>query len=1040
MKTRLFTAIMLGIFLGIFTPFSTWSQDAKKRQLDQQAYQNLMMVSGKRIDPVLEKAVKAYKKNFATKEAAYANYRDNTIQVLKKNPNFTAEEKRIKISKVQEQYRTRSWKLVRNLREPINVRLMELANQGLSDDERVTAGMGKGLYLEKTIIENGQTKIIQVRNPAHSGALSDTDTQAGTKGIDNLANIAKAHGIKVIRDGNTVDMPGIEHTINRHAHSPEGDANSKDLQDRRDAAARDNERFLAGSSATQEQLYADARNKERFLFAGIDEENKSLSGMREAVEKRDHMKKATDGINLGNQNSKLLLQQKNRGKLQKFGKSTNKMMSNISDTELKAFMQKNKLSGTPEAYRQTLAALHNRNWENIGVNARNVDAWFKTSKDVQTLSLQKADKNSALNLAQNNAELKQLSDKLNNDNLSEPEKRQITRQYFKKKSDLIDAKERLKQTQGFLDEKLGKNGSGSPNLKKPGIFSDIPGKSETRKKLNALADSNYKKVGKGMGYYAKANKAQQIANLMQQGDAGQMAEYAYAEAKDEITDRFKEKLVPGYGNMKMAFDVGWGTGRLIGENVRLGPGGPTVDEATQKQMFNIYDAVSGNRQLKWDQERESAYKNYFFEQMAENPGAVPAGMTPSQAYALAREKAVAGENFFAAVDSILDEGDAARRKAKSDALDAKNNQMIKAAKITNLERGALELGLSPYDLSGKSAAQLQAMINARKAEIAKLEREERAWQKARKLDTQQAYLDYASKFVGSENFPLAFELANQRGKEMMEQAIAKVEATRNVEAEAKKQALQQYNFDEDDSSEAVGSFRNQMAGIQDKADNPATNNLSVGTEDVFDQGVAAQKEYEVAVVEAAKAKREIAEIRKKLREDRARRAKKKAASRQFWGDILSVAGQVATEYTEQRQNTSSSSSSSYSYEDEVIEEDDSPNFNSIELSSGRNTASSSINKPKLKQVTKDWPSGRVEGKMIATCRSSKKNRNKRFYAYMNPKLDNTSVFITPVKLCNKIYYMEKRDAKKLNSGICIGSLSYSYLDDAATWVCDEVTK
>ncbi|MCF6293254.1 MAG: hypothetical protein L3J04_07670 [Robiginitomaculum sp.] len=966
MKTHLTTAITISVLLGLFTALPALSQDAEKRQIDKQTYQNFMMVSGKRIDPALEKAVKDYKNNFATKEAAYVADQEKTMQVLRDNPNFTKEQKASKLAEVQELYRKRSWELVHKYREPINVRLMELANQGLSDYEKVATGMGKGVYLRKTIAENGQTKIIQVRNPAHSGALSDTDTQAGPKGIGYVANIVEAHGIKVTRDGNTVDMPEINHTINRHAHSPEGDANSNELQKRRDAAARDNERFLAGSSATQAQLYADARNKERFLFVGIDEENKSLSGMREAVEKRDHMKKAADGINLGNQKPELLLQQKNRDEFQGFGKSTNKMMSNISDTELKAFMQKNKLSGTPEAYRQTLEAVHNRNWENVDVDTKNVDAWFKTSRDIQALSLQKTDKKAALDVIRNDADLKQLSDKLNNDNLSETEKQQITRQYFKKKSDLIDAKERLKQTQGFLDEKLEKNSSGSSNLKKPAIFSDIPSKSETRKKLNALADSNYKKVGKGMGYYAKANKAQQIANLMQQGDLKQMAQYAYAEAKDEISDRFKDKLVPGYGNMKMAFDVGWGTGRLIGKNVRLGSGGPTVDEVTQKQMFNIYDAISGNRQLKWDQERETAYKNYFFEQMAENPGAVPAGMTPSQAYALAKEKSMTGENFFMAVDSILDEGDAARRKAKSDAIDARNEKIIRDSVISSLEGEALDLGLSPYDLSGKTIPELKSMINARKAEIAKLEREERAWEQARKLDTQQAYIDYATKFVDGANFDLAWKLANERGNEIMDRAIAQAEAR----LQADKKALQQYNFDEEENTNSVNAFRQKMAQAKDKQDNQATTSTYAGTEDIFDQGIAAQKKYDDTVAYIAKTKRETAEIWRKINADKARRAKKKAKRKQFWGDLIGAVGQATREYAEQQQNTNQSSlgsSSSYGQEayEEVYEEDDSPNFNSIELSSGSNTSSGN---------SSSNSSGKKETKYYMLCKPATTNR------------------------------------------------------------------
>ncbi len=973
MKFHLITAIISGLFSGILFSLPAWGQDAENRQVDQKEYQALMLASGKQIDPELKKRVAAFEKHFSIKEAAYANHRDHTIQVLKDNPNFTDDEKRIKIRKVQEQYRERSWKLVRKYREPVNERLIELTNAGLSKTERVEAGMGKGLFTEQTIIENGREKKILVRNPDHSGALSDTDTQAGTKGIDRMAKIAEMHGIKVVRDGNTVDMPEIEHTINRHARSPEGDA------------ARDNERFLAGSSEKQAQLYADAHNKERFLFVGIDGNDKSLSGMREAVEKRDHMKKAADGVNLGNQKPELLLEEENRGKLQKFGKSTNKMMSNISDTELKAFMQKNRLSGTPESYRKTLTALHNRKWENVDVDNKNVDAWFKTSRDIQALSLQKADRKAALDMDRNNADLKRLSKQLKNDNLPESEKQQITRQYFRKKSDLMDAQERLKQTQAVLDENITKNGTKPQTVKKPEIFSDIPGKSETRKKLSALADKNYRKIGKGMGYYAKINKTRRVVQLIQQGDVKEMAKYAYEEARDEITDRFKEKLVPGYGNMKMAFDVGWGTGRLIGENVRLGPGGPTVDEVAQQQMFTVYDAISGNRQIKWEQQRESAYKNYFMEQMAEYPGAVPAGMSASQAFALAKEKAMAGGNFFETVDNILDEGDREQREAKSEYLLTKNARLIEDSKRAGLVREALDIGFSPYDLSGKDAAQLQAMINARKAGIARLEAEEKAWQKARSLDTQKSYIEYASKFTDGANFDLARKLANQRFQEILVQAEAKMAAEKKAEEE--------FNFDEDDNADAVDSFRSKMANIKDRTNKPVTNNTSAETEDVFDQGIAAQKKYDDTVAYIEKTKRETAEIWRKINEDRARRAKEKAASRQFWGDLLSAVGQATREYAEQ-----STSESSSSYGQEVI---DDTNYDSKGKGNPCWPRSCS-------DVDTEW-----EAQVYCTYRNKYKNNAIDSLGLPDVRDTQGGFFVHPVSFCGRTYYIKKEDIDEI---------------------------
>jgi len=140
MRTYLITAITISMSLGVFAALPAVGQEAKERQVDQQAYQNLKLASGKRIDPVLEKAVEAYKKNFASKEAAFVADREKTMQVVKDNPNFTKAQKAAKLTEMQELYRKRSWELVRKYREPVNARLMELANQGLSSQQKWARG------------------------------------------------------------------------------------------------------------------------------------------------------------------------------------------------------------------------------------------------------------------------------------------------------------------------------------------------------------------------------------------------------------------------------------------------------------------------------------------------------------------------------------------------------------------------------------------------------------------------------------------------------------------------------------------------------------------------------------------------------------------------------------------------------------------------------------------------------------------------------------------------------------------------------------
>jgi len=894
MKLRLviaMAAIMQTLFLA-----PAWSAGPADKKADPEALQALKLATGKQIDPELKKRVDAFNKHFKIKEAAYITHRDATIQVIKDNPNFTDDEKTAKIGKAQQLYKKRSWTLVHKYREPINLRLFELTNSGLPKSERVEAGMGKPLYNEKEVIVNGQKKTIRVRNPEHSGALSDTDSQAGPKGIHQLAKVAQAHGIKVVINGNTVDMPDIEHTVNRHAFQIVNETGERTIDNNKTA-----------SSTHDAELYADARNKERFLFVGIDDKDASLVGTREAVEKNDHMKKAADGINLATKNPKLLLQQKNRDKLQTFGKSTNKMASNISNAEIGAILKKNNLSGTPESYKKSLSDIHNRNWGKHGVNNKNVDAWFKTSRDIQELSIKKANQLAASEKVTNNAELDRLSKTLKTQNLTAQEKRRLTDLYVKKKTSIIDANERLKQTKNALDEKLGK--TKPSRFKKPILFSDIPSQSTTRKKINAVADKNFKRIGKGMGYYAKLNQAYYVATLFEKGDAKALVGFAYDEAKDEISDRIKERLVPGYGNMKLAFDVGWGTGRLIGANVRLGPGGPTVDEVVEKQMFGLYDGISGNRQMQWDQQRETAYHNYLVEQVYENPGILPPGMTTAETMALAKKNAGAGGNVFGALDNILEKGEnriAAEHRVYSKHQLEKNAALLEDTKRDAFVREALNLGFNTYGLSGKNSGELQAMIEARKIEIAKLEQEEQAWKVARNLDTQKAYVDYATVFPDGEYFDQALALSTERFHAIMTEAEKKLEA--------RKKAAQAYNFDDDDDAGSVDTFRKNMALMKDKAGESPAYSKNASAESVFDQGIADQKKYKDDLAYIEKAKRETAEIWRDIREKRERWAKKKAQGKQFWNDFSTAVGQIAQDHNEQQQRISTAGqqpSSSY---------------------------------------------------------------------------------------------------------------------------------
>ena len=149
MKFNLCVVVMAG--LTFFVPLSGQAQDTATKKVNSTAYNERMVVSGKQIDPVLKERVDAVNNNFRRKEAAYVADRDNTIAAIKNNGNFTADEKRTKISKAQDHYQARSWNLVHTYREPVNQRLLELTNQGLSESQKVGDGLGKPIYIKKEV-------------------------------------------------------------------------------------------------------------------------------------------------------------------------------------------------------------------------------------------------------------------------------------------------------------------------------------------------------------------------------------------------------------------------------------------------------------------------------------------------------------------------------------------------------------------------------------------------------------------------------------------------------------------------------------------------------------------------------------------------------------------------------------------------------------------------------------------------------------------------------------------------------------------------
>jgi hypothetical protein len=692
-STRLLRPILV-----LVLAFGALPQDSAGAEADSEALNALKLATGKAVDPVLQQRIKEFNDNFQSSEDALVSSRDLAAEKIRDNPNLTPAQKRRWTARIQDNYRANSWELVHRYREPINRRLEELSNLGLTDSQRVEAGDGTSVYVTREVEVNGQLQSVEFRNPEFSGAESDMDAQAGTKGSDQFARIAEAHGLKVVRDGNTVDIPAINYTINR---------NPSEMRD------------PTGSSADQARLFADARNEERFLNFGV---SRDLPDIRVAVEKRDHMMKAAPAIKLAAQDPTLLLQLDQRKPLQKFAKSTRKMIENTPDSEIGPVLRKNGFQGDVAAFRQSLERLHGREWYSNGVNQDNVRAWFDASRELQEREIARADAGADRERQRAATEIDRLGQQLSRDDLPESERRRLTRELIRKKTSLIDANERIRQTRDAVAEEIApQKRTPEDVVRTPQLYSNQPTKSTSRQKLNIVGEKGFRNVGTIMSGYSNFMKGFQVGTLLREGDVSGLAQFAANEVWDEISDRAIERVLPGYGQVSLAYDVGWGAGRLLGENMRLGPSGPTLDEYVEARLATAYDVLSGNREANWENERKSALVDYFVEQISENLDQVPLGMTPGEMLNIALGENKKGGNFFATLDEMTEQGLQAAenvRKEMAERQAKENARLIEEGQRTKLLDEALDLGGSPYDLAILGTNDLRAFIIRRKQEIA----------------------------------------------------------------------------------------------------------------------------------------------------------------------------------------------------------------------------------------------------------------------------------------------------------------------------------
>lgn len=651
---------------------------------DAQRLETTMMQKGRRTDTQLRNNIQNFQQNFPPQLEHLLERRDANINNIL-NMDLSDNDKVILVNREQRRFNRTSTRADMGTRMLVEDRLIDLANEGLRDGERIEAGLGKSRTMQTS---DGRTII----NPDYSG-LSDTDLQSGRLGMDNLKRVARRHGLHVTERSNTITInefnpdlpenegrtPTLDLTLNRHAKNG------------RSAAA-----DATGSSSQAAQLYSDALDPERFLSPEMPD-----SPLKVAVEKQDHLKKATKGRNLiRSMGSDALLDDINQEKLQTFGKSTRKMSENSSARLLDAMTQDHDLGMTTNQYRNSLENVHNRSHQFLtNVSEDNVQRWAETSRDVQDEVIRQANDDAQRYIQQERAEIRQEGERISNDrSMSNGERRYRNRMLTERRERLQDGVSRLDATTSANQVLLGNispDGGAAATRTTQTLEHYQNEYQEKRRSFQAQSQAKgFQVFGKVAGSVHHGMLAMNIAQATVNGDYGTVGKIVLYEAGSEVADRALEYAIPGFGMMHMAANVGYGTGRLIGENVKLCADCKTVDGMAEDFFVKWDDILTDKRDQRWAQDRVLKHQQYLNEMIDDWGVVLPQGMSRGQAmeYALSAEEK--GGDFVDALDTIFNKGERQQNELiaqteQQRAMDAEADRLAQEKKRIEQERQAI---------------------------------------------------------------------------------------------------------------------------------------------------------------------------------------------------------------------------------------------------------------------------------------------------------------------------------------------------------------
>jgi|GEM_PF-6837335 len=634
-------------------------------------------------DPEARRLYRAYEQNFLINERRYQASRDAAIERIKNDPNLGAPEKLRRIERTERLYKARSKRNVAHYREPMLDKINEISNRGLGPEGTIRDTLGEKLFV--TDPETGQRRY----NPNHDGYKSDKDMGGSAKAADRWGRTVRHYFGDEVEDingkrvkavdmsGLVVEAPFLEATVNA---APEHYDPTTDTFKETDKL---------GSSARDAKNMNMARHPETYHSFSME----GQPGAKQ-VEAFDHFGK---GIQARGMDATDHVRPENTDKVRPFYKSVNKMVGDLDEAEFNAIKSKTGYQGSFEDYKNQVNRLkHKASMGAVGVNEGNVKAFKATGEAVQDAVL---DKNAADWEKVRTDEVKAIkAAEAELDGLKGEARAAKAQDIRSRKNKLADSQSRMNAVKTVADE--ARQGVPAPEKVTP-LKSSIPDKPTLRARVNTRVEGMIAKGAPALGKIAngveKVTWAYRVGSELSEGNLGGAAMEVGAIALEEVKDRavmaVGEKIIPGYGNMKLAYDVGYGTGRLIGTYVKVYPGGPTVDEAAQNFFEQAHDIVSGNREKRWENKRIQDYHNFVNEMIDDWGAELPPGMTRGQALAYAIEQDNKGGNFHKSMEKLFAEGDKvreAREKERRELAEATRQAALRDVEAAKAKREAEE--------------------------------------------------------------------------------------------------------------------------------------------------------------------------------------------------------------------------------------------------------------------------------------------------------------------------------------------------------------